>query len=338
MNKKISDMFDGFQLEPEVTSAVTFDPEKIRKATMARIHRSNTALAARRRIWRTALIAAVIASFLSVTAYAAVVFSMHYRYRQEGETPRYRITLVEPDGSVIKTFTAQPMATLTVRFDTMPESTFYAFRADWLPSDPSYVNTLYNMAWDMARNRLHMPGLPATEEEKQAVDRETAEVLTEMGVTEAEAKTWYTGYDSNTTYTPDTPEGPTPPKNVPLDIPYQIDLSNSSDLYKLDCLVGGDGGQVELLREETEGDWQTLWLRVSQGDEHHTEDYVNPLCPYGIVLRFNTAEGYLIRVAGTLDCETLHKIAENIQVLRTELETVADREEQGYSFMDLSQG
>lgn len=333
MDKKISEMFDGFELEPEASSDVRFDPERVRKATLERIHASGTAAAVRRKFGRTLLVAAVIACFMSATAYAAVYFSMHYRFSQEGERQRYTFTIYEPTDRQ-RTQTAEYEATMLLSFDTEPESYLYAIRANWLPSKPTHATSLRDHVWDMARGELGMKFFPENRSEEIQLEEKMTEIFEELGVTAEEAETWYMRYNSDTTYMPDTPEGPVPPRqDVELNIPYQISLSNSSSLYNFDFLVGYEGDTVEVVREETEGDWQILWLQMEQSVYRNTL-----LQQANIALRFNQAEGYLIQVIGTLDCETLDKIAENVEVLRTDVKTEADREERRFSVMSLGIG
>ena len=240
----------------------------------------------RKKTVRTALIAAAAACLMTVTAFAAVRLSMNYRFTEEGERQVY----------AHNAFSMNPItyeASMVVRFDTEPESYVYGFRANWLPSEPTNVSSLYNrVIWRMDDAR--------TDEE----------VFAEMGITAEEAKTWYTRYDADAQIRWNEDGMIDVDFDVEEDIPYQIELH--SDLYQRDFLVGYDGSEVSLLKEETSGDWQILWLHMDQNGGQALRN-----C--NIVFRFNQAEGYLIQIVGTLDCETLDKIAENVEVLRTDM-------------------
>ena len=269
----------------------------------------------RKRIIRTALIAAALACLMTATAFAAVYFGMSYRFTQEGEQQSYTYG----DGAY-SMHTAVYEATMILRFDGPAESNLYAFRANWLPSEPSVAWSLYARAEDMARADLGMIGLVKTAEERARVDAELALIFAELGVSAEEARNWYTYYDADTTVEL-LPDGSIGDRfDVEDDIPYQIELH--SDLYQFDLLAGYDGGAVELVKEEKAGDWHTLWLNI----DRNVPEEVTHFSRYSLVLRFNQAEGYLLQVIGTLDCGTLGKIAENVEVLRTDMKTVSDGE------------
>ena len=243
---------------------------------------------------RAALIAAAVACLMTVTALAAARLGMNYRFTEEGEQQVY----------THNAFSMNPItyeASMVVRFDTAPESNVYGFRANWLPCEPTNVSSLYDrVVYRMDDTR--------TDEE----------VFAEMGITAEEAKTWYTRYDADTTIRRNEDGMIELNPDVAESIPYQIELK--SDLYQHDFLVGYDGSEVTLVKEETAGDWQILWLNMEQNG-------MGALHNANIVFRFNQAEGYLIQAVGTLDCETLNRIAENVEVLRTALKTESSGEQ-----------
>lgn len=223
---------------------------------------------------RTMLVAAAVICLMTVTAFAAVHFGMNYRFTEDGEQQQYTTATFSMDTDVYD-------ASMVMRFNTAPENYVYAFRANWLPSEPTAVLSLYNAGFSE-----------------------------EMGITAEEAKSWYTRYDADAQIKQDGDGTISYDFDNDGDIPYQIELL--SDLYQYDFLVGYDGSAVELVKEETSGDWQILWLHMDQNGAPE-------LSNCNIVFRFNQAEGYLIKVVGTLDCETLGKIAENVEVLRTDM-------------------
>lgn len=275
----------------------------------------------RKKTIRTALIVTILACLLTATALAAVYFGMKYRFTREGEQQRYTPGIFSMNTDVYE-------ATMVVRFSTEPESYIYAFRAGWLPSEPTNALSLHTVVEDMARTRLGMKALPETAEEKAQVEAKMADIFVEYGITAEEAENWYTRYDADTQIKRDENGTIAYDLGNDGDIPYQIELR--SDLYRYEYLVGYDGSEVELVREKTSGDWQILWLHMDQNGAPE-------LWNCSIVLRFNQAEGYLIKVVGTLDCETLDKIAENVVVLRTDMKTGSSGE-QGYGVLTLGRG
>lgn len=272
----------------------------------------------RRKVFAAALLAAVLAALLTVTAYAAGLFELWLQFPRRGETQTYSFTVEMPDGEPL-TQTAAAGARLILRFDSQREGTLCAFRPGWLPTEPTGAWSLAEKAGDLARTRLGM-ALPAADEKEQAlVDAETEKVLGEMGLSAEEAALWSVRCEAQA---PETQE-----------FPYQIGLSDRSDLYELDILIGGDGESVELLKNETAGEERTLWLRVSK--EGRSGD---SFCPYYIVLRFSQTEGWLLHVTGTLDPETLDEIAENTEIRQTAYKTAATRTERSFAYLFLARG
>lgn len=269
----------------------------------------------RRKVLRTALLAAVLAALLTVTAYAAGLFELRLQFPRRGETQTYSFTLELPDGELL-TQTAEAGAGLILRFDSQREGTLCAFRPGWLPTEPTESWSLAEEAGDLARARLGM-ALPAANGEEQAlVDAETEKVLGEMGLSAEEAALWSVRCEAA----------------AAAEFPYQISLSNCSDLYELDLLIGG-GDSVELLKDETVGGERTLWLKVSKEDGSG-----DALYPYHIVLRFSQAEGWLLSVTGTLEPETLGRIAESAEIRQTAYKTEAARTERSFAALSLARG
>lgn len=270
----------------------------------------------RRKVFGAALLAAVLAALLTVTAYAAGLFELRLQFPRRGETQTYSFTLELPDGELL-TQTAEAGAGLILRFDSQREGTLCAFRPGWLPTEPTESWSLAEEAGDLARARLGM-ALPAANGEEQAlVDAETEKVLGEMGLSAEEAALWSVRCEAA----------------AAAEFPYQISLSNCSDLYELDLLVGGGGGSVELLKDETAGEERTLWLKVSRENGSG-----GALYPYHIVLRFSQAEGWLLSVTGTLEPETLGRIAESAEIRQTAYKTEAPRTERSFAALSLARG
>lgn len=305
LNKRISDFFDDYEFELELPASGNFDSAKIKEMAMQKINTTGKPAAVCRKSVRVALIAAVIACFMSVTAFAAAYFGVDYRMTEEDERQVYQIQYGN------RTHDLSYNATMVMNFASQPEGNLYAFRTTWTPSEPTGPKTLSLYRWAVyeAMNRLGMQHMKANEQNPQTQDA-IAQVLKEMGVTAEEAESWYTFCDTDDDW----------------DIPYQIELLNTTDLYNRDFLVGYDGAAVQIAKDETEGDWQELWINIDQTVLDWAEGQESPILNSNHVLRYNLKEGYLIKISGTLDFETLHKMAENTEVLKTELITEYDKE------------
>ncbi len=277
----------------------------------------------RRKVFSAALLAAVLAVLLTVTAYAAGLFELRLQFPRRGETQSYSFTVEMPDGESLPQ-TAEAGAGLILRFDSQSQGTLCAFCPGWLPTEPTQSFSLAEEAGDLARARLGMHALPSDGEERALADEETEKVLKEMGLSAEEAALWSVWCDADPALAGEAAEA---------GIPYQISLSNCSDLYELDLLIGGAGESVELLKDETEGEERTLWLRVSKEGQNGDSLY-----PYHAVLRFSQSEGWLLQVIGSLDAETLGKIAENTEIKQTAYRTEAERTERGFGIVSLSRG
>lgn len=303
MNKDIFDMFDDFELEPEEEAGYRVSSEAVARRTLAKLHGERRGAPRRSRLLRTALIAAVIACFLSVTAYAAY-YAMHLRV----EDRTYTCQFWDGEDWLERSYTVKDSNVLS--FDAPPKGWEYAFKPGWLPAPFTNHLTLYARFQELAR----------TPEEMEAL-------LTAEGLTEEESQTWYVvKMDADEDGYRDIGD------RAPFyDIPYQILIY--SDLYRREFVIGdrfdtaGDV-KVEVLKDETAGDWHEIWVHVDEtGADYAARMLEDPLLDTNIVLRFNRAEGYLVFLGGTLDCQTLHKIGENLTVRRTaiELEIPEDR-------------
>ncbi len=279
----------------------------------------------RKKVLGAALLAAVLAALLTATAYAAGLFQLSVQVPQRGETQSYSLVIVEPDGELLRQ-TAEETAGLILHFDSQREGTLCAFRPGWLPVEPTRAESLEEKAGDLARARLGM-AFPASGEREQAQEAaETEKVLEEMGLSAEEAARWSVWCEA------DPAQGPEP------GIPYQMALSNCSDLYELDLLIGSDGDAVELLKDETAGEERTLWIRVSKEPRPGEPESADALFPYQVALRFSQAEGWLLSVTGTLDAETLGKIAEDTEIRQTAFPTESQRTERGFGSVLLARG
>ena len=333
LNKDIFDMFDSFELEPEEMERYNVSADRISRMTLRKISERKKNRRPSGKVLRIAFIAAVIACFMSVTAYAAFYFGIHYKYVDGSESYSYRYWT--PSGYREGSYTVSDSYVLS--FDVSPDGYQYVFRANWLPLEPNYTLSLYQNIEDMVCAELNMPFPAETEEEKARVAEGMEVLLDTLGMTAREAQSWYLIYDADE-------DGYGDPAKAPFyDIPYQIKLFNSSALYNMDYVIRDnfDDEKVvtDIVKDEVQGDWHTIWVHVDEtGTDYAQRMPENPLLDTNLVLRFNQAEGVLLYVPGTLELETLDKIAQNVEILRTNIETHSSVDERDVSLMNLARG
>lgn len=291
MNKKISDLFDSYDGEINMEEKTMFEPERIKANTLSKIKREKIR-PVRRRLKRTLLIAAAVACFLAVPAYA-VARQMNYRFLEEGEKLKYTIVtdkLINKDDSGYhyeEKDMAFENATMVIKFEGREESKEYCIKANWLPEDYPCIASTYSMHLAFANLYQAHPGEYGTKPE---------EALKEAGMTEEEANEWCLGYDCDAMI-----DG----VNMPL---YEVSIIQPTDLYVKDIIIGPYGGEAEIVKEDKFKSWQML--EVCHRWDSYAEQH--------ILFLYDLDEEYLIMLVGTVDFATLEKIAENLEVKETE--------------------
>ena len=250
---------------------------------------------------RTLLIAAMLATFFSITAFAATFLGrMNYQANLD-EKLSYRWDNHNTSFS----------PALVLNFDMPEEGNLYFFRPDWLPSEPQGdpvtggIFTAYSYlslkAWGEAEGTLE-------------------QLIAQSGLSEEELEQWYYRCENAPAYGK---------------IPYQIQILSPFRLYAYDFLVGQYGGHAEIVSEQSEGEWYKLDVAITYEEgSHGDDDLVN------YIFRFNQEEGYLITVFGTEELATLDKIADHIQVVKTGIveHFSGDLDVQNYACLDLGRG
>ena len=267
-----------------------------------RIGDSASARHTKRKIVRTLLIAAAIACFMSITAFAAFYFNMQYGPGPE-EPKRYRIWDDVNESGTVREQWVEAQPTVVFNFSTVPEANEYYIRANWLPSEPDHAMTLLGAIQWEAKKALFQEGLSDEEITEERLNDATGRMLEEYGVTQEEAETWYSRYDTETME----------------DIPYQVYISSPVDLYNKEFRLGFAGSVVEIVRDETHDGLHEMRFTLDNSQTDHglayPQDKVNHLVNY--ILLYSEEEGYLIHIQGTLDMDTLARVAENLEVLKT---------------------
>lgn len=293
-----------------------------------------------RGISRTLLIAAILASLLTISAFAAVYANMNYKLNNGEDAIIYF-----SNGHNVR-FTPA----LVLSFDVPNEGYKYFVRPDWLPMDAVYTTTasqfLYSTAGETVRSdpargleaeaaRLIAEAsrdgkeLEARQKQyyreqaeqnlKDAIDQEYARLVSVCGIPVDELDNWYC------TLTNDGAGG---------ELPYIISVTSPGSLYGKDLLLDGQGGQARVIEENEDGEWYILKISMDYSDQKH---WVDGQANY--VFRFNQAEGYLLTVSGTSDFEILDRIMDHLQVAKFELLITAETDlDFNYGILDIGRG
>ena len=259
---------------------------------------------------RVLLLAAVLASLFSITAFAAYLSRMNVQLNQ-GERQIYRWD--DHDTA------SNPL--LVLHFDVPEEGNLYYFQPGWLPLPPDGTGNLDSSgiysAWSNLKGRASRTAFEEGLDEDAVLERLAADA----GLSQEELEQWYWLCE-----------------NVPGgsgDIPYQIRIYSPADLYGLSFLVGQTGGAVEIPSEETDEQWTCLTATADYSSlSNMGMDRVN------YVFRFQQEEGYLLSVTGTEDPETLNKIADGLKVLKTGATAAfsGDLNQQNYTILEPGRG
>lgn len=309
MNKRISDMFDSFENEKsEPDCNENFDAGKIREMTMRKINSSAHGVNHKRKAMRTILIAAVIICLLTVTAVA--LGGMIYVEPEEKE-----VFVLELNGeNEGKTMVFDEIA-LILRCETDKECSDVFFKAGWLPEEPNErraVNPLYLFEAGLGHGdnmELYDEKLYSEELKKYRSNLEKA------GLSEKEAENWY--YFVGLT--------------LERDIPYQIAIYTGDYLYKRDLTLGTYGGEVKIVKEAVLNNFQLLEVAVDLTDSqiYKNRDWITKETMPNYIFLFDQEKDCLVKIGGTLDMETLEKIAENIELYDTGIKRTAEEPEDG---------
>lgn len=317
-NKRISEMFDSLELAPELEDSADYAPERIKAAALERVHAGAAVRPGRRKLMRACLLAAVIACFLSVTAYALVSFGMDVHVSRPGETQTYALYVedyktgeIEPQGDITY------QAALVLHFDSAEEGREYYFIPGWLPSEPTETGSAYHVLLGQAADELGIKW-PPEDEQLPAVEAKFKELAGARGLTEEESKEWLCRCMEGE---PET-----------HDIPYQITICSPTDLYGRDLLLGTNGEKVQLLSDREESGIRVLELTM----EREGAEY--PLAKVNYVLHYSVTEGWLLMAGGTLDLETLAKIAGDVQIVSSDALIKAGEERSGASALGVAFG
>ena len=270
-----------------------------------------------RKVWVTALIAAILALLLAACGYAVYRATMaHRELHQEDE----KVYFFDGDEGTLNEGLHMDLnfgtCAMALHFDTEETGHVYGFRmTEGAPVDP---------AWSCGGTTLkelfvtYQPGGGRPEE----LQRPLEQCLRDAGMTEAESEEWY----YSLTFSSDT--GLLRPA-------MRIDVLDGPRLHGIDLILGWPEGKATVIKEETQGDVQILETLIEVPMKNgETERNL-------FLFRFDTKRQVLLSIAGAdevLDFPTLEAIAEHIELRETDFVYSLDRSGQNWSIWSLAYG
>jgi len=270
-----------------------------------------------RKVWVTALIAAILALFLAACGYAVYRATMAHRELHPEDEKVYFFDGDEgtPNEGLHMDLNFGTCA-MALHFDTEETGHVYGFRmTEGAPVD---------LAWSCGGTTLkelfvtYLPGGDRPEEQQRPLEQ----CLRDAGMTEAESEEWY----YSLTFSSDT--GLLRPA-------MQIEVLDGAKLHGLDLILGWPEGKSTVIKEETQGDVQILETLIEVPMKNgETERNL-------FLFRFDTKRQVLLSIAGAdevLDFPTLEAIAEHIELRETGFVYSLDHSGQNWSIFGLAFG
>jgi hypothetical protein len=270
-----------------------------------------------RKVWVTALIAAILALLLAACGYAVYRATMAHRELHPEDEKVYFFDGDEgtPNEGLHMDLNFGTCA-MALHFDTEETGHVYGFRmTEGAPVD---------LAWSCGGTTLkelfvtYLPGGDRPEEQQRPLEQ----CLRDAGMTEAESEEWY----YSLTFSSDT--GLLRPA-------MQIEVLDGAKLHGLDLILGWPEGKSTVIKEETQGDVQILETLIEVPMKNgETERNL-------FLFRFDTKRQVLLSIAGAdevLDFPTLEAIAEHIELRETGFVYSLDHSGQNWSIFGLAFG
>lgn len=270
-----------------------------------------------RKVWVTALIAAILALLLAACGYAVYRATMAHRELQPEDEKVYFFDGDEgtPNEGLHMDLNFGTCA-MALHFDTEETGHVYGFRmTEGAPVDS---------AWSCGGTTLKelfvtfQPGGDRPEEQQRPLEQ----CLRDADMTEAESEEWY----YSLTFSSDT--GLLRPA-------MRIEVLDGAKLHGLDLILGWPEGKATVIKEETQGDIQILETLIEVPMKNgETERNL-------FLFRFDTKRQVLLSIAGAdelLDFPTLEAIAEHIELRETDFIYSLDRSGQNWSIFSLAYG
>ena len=279
-----------------------------------------------RRLLRTALLAAAIASLLAACGYMAYRATMSHRAPSPSDEMRYFLKREVGDNLTLNMGTCA----LALQFDTEETGTAHAFRMgadsgldpDWelgafCPTYLQFLNTF------TPETNARMADFPGAEPLPDDQIRPLEQSLREAGLTEEEADAWL------------TTAAWFGPEDGPDRLKLRIDLYNGPWLNGIDLICGWPEGEAEIKKDDTWNGYQRLEATVHvtwKGGEKETINYLflfQPERQYLLVLMAHPED---------LDFAELERAAAAIQVLDTDFSYRRPPQSSNFSVLGFASG
>ena len=270
-----------------------------------------------RKVWVTALIAAILALLLAACGYAVYRATMAHRELHPEDENVY---FFDGDEGTLNEGLHMDLnfgtCAMALHFDTEETGHVYGFRmTEGAAVDP---------AWSCGGTTLkelfvtYQPGGVRPEEQQRPLEQ----CLRDAGMTEAESEEWY----YSLTFSSDT--GLLRPA-------MRIDVLDGPRLHGIDLILGWPEGKATVIKEETQGDVQILETLIEVPMKNgETERNL-------FLFRFDTKQQVLLSIAGAdevLDFAALEAIAEHIELRETGFVYSLDHSGQNWSIWSLAYG
>lgn len=270
-----------------------------------------------RKVWVTALIAAILALLLAACGYAVYRATMAHRELKPEDEKVYFFDGDEgtPNEGLHMDLNFGTCA-MALHFDTEETGHLYGLRmTDGAPIDStwSYGGTSLKVIFETFK-----PGGDQPKEQQRPFEQ----CLRDAGMTETESEEWF----SSLTFS----------SNTGLLRPAMcIEVLDGAKLHGLDLILGWPEGKATVIKEETQGDVQILETLIEVPMKNgETERNL-------FLFRFDTKRQVLLSIAGAdelLDFPTLEAIAEHIELRETDFVYSLDRSGQNWSIWSLAYG
>lgn len=271
----------------------------------------------RRRLWRMALIAALLSLLLAACGYAVYRATMEYRELRPDDEMRYYLN-ARADEAWYEERGMQPQqdmmlnhgeCALALHFDTEEEGVMHAFRVGgdngldhaWHPglfSPPTLKSRLEGFtpeAWELQKS------WPTFVEGTEPINkpRPLSEILRLAGVSEEEAEKWY----CSMSYFDESGS-----------LKLRIDLFNGPMLYGHDLICGWPKGEAAIIKDEHSEDTQVLEAQVDIEFLREEREQVNYYFAF-----YPQRQCLLVLMAHPedMDFAAMEKCADSIEILDT---------------------
>ena len=263
------------------------------------------AVSSGRRMWRVALLAALLALMLAACGLAVYRATMQHRTPHPEDEMRYYLnSSYGPEGESRRLELNFGECAMVQHFETERMGTAHAFRVlpgavpdEWISGGTTLRSFLNGFTPEA---EAFYESLPTPTSIPEDLIRPLDQSLREAGISEEESETWFTNITWQAAERRDTPE-------------LLITLQNGPFLCGLDLIYGWPKGEAEVVREESYGEYQLLETRIDIdfGDAHQKLNYL---------FLFHPTKQYLLTIsskAETCSFPQLEEIADSIEVLDT---------------------